>query len=127
MELQALGRVIFSRVSKADCTSDMHLHLRPNGRRPTRHVYRCFDKTFQEQKAHLGRLIASSQKDITVASFREGGKVFIDIIYYSTTKDKNVNVSVRLDICARYRINLIKLRNVYNDVLKDAKIRTQLM
>ena len=53
--------------------------------------------------------------------------MFIDIIYYSTIKDKNVNVNVRLDICARYRINLIKLRNVYNDVLKDAKIRTQIM
>ena len=71
--------------------------------------------------------MASSQKDVTVASFREENKVFIDIIYYSVTKDKNVNVNVRLDICARYRINLIKLRNVYNDVLKDAKVHTQIM
>ena len=127
MELQVLGRVIFSRVRRADYINDMHLHLRPNGRRPTRHVYRCFNKMFQEQKVHLGRLVASSQKDVTVASFREENKVFIDIIYYSVTRDKNVNVNVRLDICARYRINLIKLRNVYNDVLKDAKVHTQIM
>ena len=71
--------------------------------------------------------MTSSQKDVTVASFREEDKVFIDIIYYSATRDKNVNVNVRLDICARYRINLIKLRNVYNDVLKDAKVHTQIM
>ena len=108
-----MGQVISNRARRADCTSDMYLHLRPNGRHPTRHVYRCFDRTFQEQKVHLGRLIAASQKDITVASFKEWGKVHIDIIYYSATKDKNVNINVCLDICARYRINLIKLLDVY--------------